>query len=354
MVNLIKLQLRASVVLIHYQVFFVIWTFFLEFLGSKKSFKFYIYLIFFSLILFWFFIINAPNVSTGITYLNGILLFGFWISLYFYLYQISRNNDELLFLCYFLFFCISISFLATFFLFNDLVSIRQIRFLFDPLTPGTTTGYINILVMITSVFMFFKKPSFYFFLLFTLIISFIWINRTGVGLCSVLLLYDLITRKILSLRGIFFALLIIIFFIFSFSTIIQSDFISRINDEGLQSMRWIMMLEASTALLNGEYLMGGFESKLPFARPWIHNGFLDLYRVGGIGMLLLGVIFYLMSLYSIFKNKTDFLDRVFLWTISFGIVNTSVAFEGYAFETIFIIVLSANTFFLKKNYKPLN
>jgi hypothetical protein len=119
-------------------------------------------------------------------------------------------------------------------------------------------------------------------------------------------------------------------------------------------MRWIMMLEASTALLNGEYLMGGFESKLPFARPWIHNGFLDLYRVGGIGMLLLGVIFYLMSLYSIFKNKTDFLDRVFLWTISFGIVNTSVAFEGYAFETIFIIILSANTFFLKKNYKPLN
>ena len=100
--------------------------------------------------------------------------------------------------------------------------------------------------------------------------------------------------------------------------------------------------------------MGGFESKLPFARPWIHNGFLDLYRVGGIIMMLFGLIFYLITLYYIFKTKVDFFDRFFLWIISFGIANTSVAFEGYAFETIFIIILGANTFFLQKNYKPLN
>ena len=194
MINKLKLQLRSSIILIHFQPLFIVWTFILELFGTKKSLNFYIYLIIFSFLIFWLFVFNSSNVSQGITYLHGLMLLFFWISVFFYLYHLLQNSDEILFLCYFLYICILISFLFTFLFFNHLVEIRQIRFIFLPFENSTTTGYINIMTMITSIIMFLKRPPFILLLGTTLMISFIWLNRTGVGLCIVMLIYFLITN----------------------------------------------------------------------------------------------------------------------------------------------------------------
>lgn len=350
MISKLKLQLRASIILVHFQPIFILWTFIFELFGAKKSLNFYIYLILFSLLIFWLFVVNSPNISGGISYLHGFMLLFFWVCIFFYIFHLIQRNSEILFLCYFLYFCLFVSFFITYFFFNDLVMKRQVIYIFAPFVDATTTGYINIMTMITSVLMFLKRPLFPLVLFITLITSFIWLNRTGVGLCLVMGVFYLKDIKIISLRA-FFIISFVIFFITFFSEFVtQSSFTERIYREGFQSLRWVMMIEALNSLLNGENLMGGFKSNLINARPWIHNGFLDLYRVGGIIPLFIAVIFFLVSLNQIIKKNDNLLNRYFLWIVGFIIFNTSVAFEGFIYESIFILILIFNSLFLNMSY----
>lgn len=350
MIDKLILQLRGSILLLHFQPIFVLWTIIFELIGTKKSFNFYIYLILFSLLIFWLFVVNSSYVSDGISYLHGILLFLFWLSTYFYLFHLTQKNNEVIFLCYFLYFFIFLSFFTTFFLFNDIVQMRQVRYIFNPTVDVTTTGYINILTMITAILLVLRRSTAPLILFTTLLISFIWSNRTGVATCLVMFIYLIKSNKILSVKS-FFIILFSIFFIFFFTEyIVKSAFVARISQEGAQSLRWVMIAEAFNALLNGENLMGGFKSNLINARAWIHNGFLDLYRVGGIFPSLIAVVFYLQTFFTIIKNNNNLFDRFFLWIIGFLIFNTSVAFEGFVYESIFIFILSANSWFLKMSY----
>lgn len=351
MISRLKLQLRGSILLIHFQPVYILWTFFLELFGTKKSFNFYISLSIFSFLILWLFVFNFANVSDGITFLHGVMLLFFWLSVFFYLHLLSQNNNELIFLCHFFYSCICLSFIFTYFFFNDLVINRQVIYLFSPFENSTTTGYINIMTMITSIIMFLRKPSFPLLLIITFTVSIIWANRTGVSLCLIMYFYNYFLIKKLQFTKLLLYISIPIFIYFLFyDFLIQSNFGFRIATQGIESVRWIMALEALDALFNGQNLMGGFESNLPTARPWIHNGFLDLYRVGGIVPLLLAVVFFFVTLYLIFKNKNDVIDRIVLWLFGLLIFSTSVAFEGYIYESVFIFILISNTLFLNRNY----
>jgi hypothetical protein len=251
----------------------------------------------------------------------------------------KRNLRTTLFIQFSLIYII-LSFLIDALLFKTYNDRRQL-ILLGHLEPGNSTNYINILILCLTVLMLLKNKLLYGYIFLVLYISFVWDNRTGLLCCAVLLCIKLFEySKILTV-------LFVSFCIIYGAQLVQN---TRLAEQGLDSLRWVTQLDALDDLLNLQHPFGGYINYLGDTE-WLHNVYLDGYRVAGL-LAVITLLFF--TIYAFFTFTRDrFFYRLLCVIMMVVISMSSIIFEGTHLEFLFYFILLYNSYFIKSSPKNL-
>lgn len=296
-------------------------------------------------ILFYIYVIGRENFSgVGISLFEALYIYIIRLILIIFLangdYTLRKIRITLF--TKFILSYIVFSFIWTYFFYYELVAERTLNVF---LTNGfqNSTNYINIIVIALTILLILKEKSFFFILILpSFIIAIIWQNRTGIILLPILfLILLLIEKKYLILMS---------FFIISttlFSLVVNDE--TRIGQLGVESSRSLMAIESYNSLISFQYPFGGYKVNYSiYDTFWIHNIFLDTYRLVGIPGFIIVFFVFIYSLIMTLKLKSSKIIGFIGWLISFFIASTSIVFESTHLEFIFIFILIFNFYFLKK------
>jgi hypothetical protein len=125
---------------------------------------------------------------------------------------------------------------------------------------------------------------------------------------------------------------------------------SRILKEGLSSPRWTEQVIALRSALDLQHPFGGFTNQHAVT-PWVHNIYLDVYRVCGSAPALFLFCFTLFAIYSSYHSIENRFLRVFSSCIAALIGASSVPLEGHILEAVYIMLIMFNSYFVKIHSK---
>jgi len=127
--------------------------------------------------------------------------------------------------------------------------------------------------------------------------------------------------------------------------------LNRIQNEGLQSERWDLLLAGLTDILSLGHIYGGLDpEKHSLYTYYFHNGILDSYKnFGFVGLffstsIVISLTLRLISNYSPYKFLVYF--------VGVSIFLTSVVFEGMVFEAFTLMLLLSIMFRKQVNVRP--
>jgi hypothetical protein len=289
---------------------------------------------------FIFYIGGHQNISgQGISFYYGFYLVAL-IALSSLLINSIRKDERIYYFNDIIFFYLALSFVYSILFYPEVLASRELVLLFHS-SLGNSTNFINLNVLCCVLLYIGNKRRVIPYLVISLAFSILWQNRTGMILSSFLLIICRIDRK--SVYLLFLTAVAIIFFIFEEYLI--SILPARLAVEGLESVRWVVQMEALQSMLSFGYPLGGFTPTIDIV-PWLHNVILDTYRVVGFfpsfGLLT-------MILYGGWRNiiaGPSWIRRSIAWVVGTTIAMTSVVFEGHILEYIYFILIVFNFYFV--------
>jgi hypothetical protein len=304
---------------------------FFNIINFKPRLFFFISFIFFSTVIYF-----------GSKYFeNGLSLNAFFIFLFFKIIPGLAtirllNNYQFNFTIYFY---LTIFFLLNLIFYPSLTISREL-FWFPDFSLGNSTNYINVYALLSLRLIYFQKTSIrnLLFLFPLVLFSIQWDNRTGLLLSMFLFIF--IFYRINKI----YLLIIFIFLLILFS-LIETTFYSnlRIYNSGLESIRWLVWEDAFDSIKLGEYFKGGFNS-IYNDTIWMHNLWLDIYRLSGFYLFLISVISLLVLpiLISIIYDVSYLVILICTELVAF----TSVPLEGSYLEFLIVIGGILQVYFL--------
>lgn len=299
----------------------------------RYSTKLFVPVVFLTLVSFFIYIIGRERLAGG----GASLAAGFYylfvrlVPLIFLIEGLEQKRSERIIL----FIRITMIYLIVSFLidaallhtYND----RRRVVLIGHLSPANSTNYINVLVLGLSVLLLIKDRYFYVYLILLLVISFIWDNRTGLIGCGLLLTLNLLRQS----RALVISIWMLILY---FGTFILEH--TRFGEQGLDSPRWITQLDALDDLITLQHPFGGYENYLGDTE-WLHNIYLDTYRVSGLIPAGLLLIYTILPFFRIDSKRRFY--RLFCILLALGIGMSSIIFEGTHLEFLFFFILIFNS-----------
>lgn len=276
------------------------------------------WIFYFSIIFF----LGRSNFEDGLSLaaLCLVVIFKFTPALFAidYLENLSFNLVVFVLLC--LNFTLNIIFLP------EVIEDRSLFWL-PSFSLGNSTNYINVLGLVAIRLISLRKRDNWNILIVMLVLyySYTWDNRSGIILACIGLILGLGKN--------------VLFFIFI--TILGSNLIefegiadNRLLSHGLESVRWLVWNDAIKAISEGQYFYGGFSSTYNDT-IWMHNIWLDIYRLNGVPSFLLSVIL-VGVIPVILALRYDYtLLQVLLPTLL--IAGSSVPLEGSFLEMLFVV-----------------
>ena len=287
-----------------------------------------------------FYVGGRSNISgVGISVFYGFYLVALTVTSCLLINSI-RNSRFLFIFNDIVFWYIALSFFYSLLLYPEVRPYRELVLLFQS-KPGNSTNFIDLIVLCCVLLYVSEKRRLIYYLMLSLVLSTLWENRTGMILASSLMIMSLMENK-LRLRLL---LLAIGGTCVVFGTNLSAFLPARLADEGLESARWLMQLEALQSIISFEHSLGGFTPTIDIT-PWLHNAILDVYRVAGLlpAFGLFGLILY-AGWRNIVSGSTRF-RRVIAWGMGTAVAMTSVVFEGHILEIIYFLLIVFNFYFV--------
>jgi len=173
----------------------------------------------------------------------------------------------------------------------------------------------------------------------------LWSNRTGIIFGSFIFVASFVKPKYWFVFSLFMVAMMLSVFAF-YATDLSGYLPSRLAEEGLESLRWLMQLEALDALTSLQYPFGGFYTPTMGFIPWLHNVVLDVYRVIGVLPAVFLTISMLYGGYRNLKSDLQWFRRTLAWICGVFIAMSSVMFEGHPFEFIYFFLIIFNFYFI--------
>jgi hypothetical protein len=226
--------------------------------------------------------------------------------------------------------------LATYVLRPDLIPERT---MYLPLLLGenNSTGLINSSALAAAVMTLLYRDSRIglAFTSLTLMLSLIWLNRTGLFLSTVIILTWLTSVADWKRRA-FLVLLCLLagYVLISTGALTDLLIIDRLTSEGLSSPRWLVQVDALDNLLGGNYPLGGYSNTI-YDIEWIHNMLLDAYRLAGIPAVVIWSTTIIYTLATLLMRRPSSRQLV-VWSMALLVSMTAVVFEAHPIEFLTI------------------
>lgn len=287
-----------------------------------------------------FYVGGHKNISgVGISAFYGFYLVALAVASCLLINSIRKSSLQFVFNDI-VFWYIALSFFYSLLLYPEVRPYRELVLLFQS-KPGNSTNFINLIVLCCVLLYVSEKRKLILYLMLTLALSALWQNRTGMILASSLMIMSLMGSKprlrllLLAIGGSYVM----------FKADLSAFLPARLADEGLESARWLMQLEALQSIISFEHFLGGFTPSSDIS-PWLHNAILDIYRVTGLlpALGMLGLILY-AGWRNIMSASTRF-RRGIAWGMGTAVAMTSVVFEGHILEFIYFLLIVFNFYFL--------
>lgn len=191
------------------------------------------------------------------------------------------------------------------------------------------TAVINVAIVGCSLLIVERDSRWQTAVLLVVVCTLAWANRTGLVMGGFLLFVGAIRHGLSAGRAVKIGLA----FVLVLPLLQVSPLGARFASEGLQSLRWVSQLDAVLSVFLGQYPDGGYQNVLGDT-IWVHNFFLDVYRIAGIPHLV--VTFALALWCLVWGARGDSWARVH-WGVCFAVAATSVPLEGQLAEVFFVL-----------------